>query len=102
MTVGAVGAVIVIPVSFILFEALFRPGLVVPSLAAIVIVVPILVVFLPARLVNDVDRDAIRVTFHFLWPTRRIPLADVRRAHVEHYSPLWDYGGYGVRLSPRG
>ena len=102
LMVGAIAAAVALPVAFILVEALIRPGFVVPSLAALVIVVPVLVLFLVARLVVDVDRDEIRISFHFLWPTRHIPLATVKRAHVEHYSPLFDYGGWGVRLSPRG
>ena len=72
-----------------------------------VIVVPVIVLaigalFAFARLVVDVDREAITVTFHVLWPTRRIPLSDVRRAEATRYRPLLDYGGYGVRLGFKG
>jgi len=102
LMIGAITAAVALPVAFILFEALIRPGFVVPSLAALLILVPILVLFLLARLVVDVDRDEIRIGFHFLWPTRRIPIISIRRARMEHYSPLFDYGGWGVRLSPRG
>ena len=55
-----------------------------------------------ARLVVDVDGEAITVAFHFLWPKRRIPLADVRSAKATTYRPILDYGGYGVRLGFRG
>jgi hypothetical protein len=55
-----------------------------------------------ACLVVDVDRDAITVAFHFLWPKRRIRVSDVRKAEATKYSPLLDYGGYGVRLGFRG
>jgi hypothetical protein len=48
-----------------------------------------------ARLDVDVDRDAIHVAFHMLWPTRHIALADVRSARATKYSPL-SYGGWGV------
>ena len=48
-----------------------------------------------ARLDVDVDRDAIHVAFHMLWPTRHIALADVRSARAMKYSPL-SYGGWGV------
>jgi len=48
-----------------------------------------------ARLDVDVDRDAIHVAFHMLWPTRHIALADVRSARAMKYSPL-SYGGCGV------
>jgi hypothetical protein len=55
-----------------------------------------------ARLVVDVDGEAITVAFHFLWPKRRIPLADVRSAKATTYRPILDYGCYGVRLGFRG
>jgi len=72
-----------------------------------VIVVPLVVLaigalFAFARLVVDVDREAITVAFHLLWPKRRIAIASVRRAEATKYRPLIDYGGYGVRLGFKG
>lgn len=55
-----------------------------------------------AKLVTDVDDRGIHVSFHYLWPTRHIPFDDVQRAHATEYSPLVDYGGWGVRLSWKG
>jgi hypothetical protein len=69
-------------------------------LVAVTMAVPLLL--LAARLVVDVDRDAITIRFRFLWPTRRIPLSEVRRAYAMTYRPLLDYGGYGVRLGIKG
>jgi hypothetical protein len=57
---------------------------------------------LSASLETTVDRDAITVAFHFLWPKRRIQISDVRKAEATKYSPFLDYGGYGVRLGLRG
>ena len=57
---------------------------------------------LAASLETTVDHEAITVAFHFLWPKRRIPISDVRKAEATKYSPLLDYGGYGVRLGLRG
>lgn len=68
--------------------------------ALIVIGVGVLIAL--ARLVVDVDREAITVAFHFLWPTRRIPISAVRRAQATKYHALLDYGGYGVRFGLRG
>lgn len=72
-----------------------------------VIVVPLLLfasgaLFAFARLVVDVDREAVTVAFHLLWPKRRIPLAAIRKAEATTYRALIDYGGYGVRLGLRG
>lgn len=68
----------------------------------VVVLAAIVSLFAFARLVVDVDRDAITVAFHVLWPTRRIRVADVRRAHAIRYRPLIDYGGYGVRIGMKG
>ena len=59
-------------------------------------------VILSANLETTVDSDAITVAFHFLWPKRRILVSQVRKAEATKYSPLLDYGGYGVRLGFRG
>jgi hypothetical protein len=56
--------------------------------------------FALAKLVVDVDDRDIHVSFHYLWPTRHISLADVRRAQAMSYNALIDYGGWGVRFSP--
>lgn len=57
---------------------------------------------LAASLETTVDRETITVAFHFLWPKRRIPISEVRRAEATKYRPFLDYGGYGVRLGFRG
>ena len=57
---------------------------------------------LAASLETTVDREAITVAFHFLWPKRRIPISNVRKAAATKYRPFLDYGGYGVRLGFRG
>jgi hypothetical protein len=72
-----------------------------------VLIVPLLLLAVGAllafaRLVVDVDREAVTVAFHFLAPKRRIALSTVRRAQATKYRPLLDYGGYGVRLGFRG
>ena len=58
--------------------------------------------FLAASLETTVDREAINIAFHFLWPKRRISIPDVRKAEATKYRPLLEYGGYGVRLGFRG
>jgi len=57
---------------------------------------------LAASLETTVDREAITVAFHFLWPKRRIRISEVRKAEATKYHPFLDYGGYGVRLGLRG
>ena len=37
-----------------------------------------------------------------LWRARRIPLERIRCATAVTYSPLWDYGGWGIRCGRKG
>lgn len=78
-----------------------------PAAAAAILLGPLVVagvtaLLAMAKLVTDVDDRGIHVSFHLLWPARHIPLEDVQRAHATEYSPLVDYGGWGVRLSWKG
>ncbi len=101
--VWVVIAVIAVPVLIGALGAA-RSGVdgVVPILVGPATVVAVLLLLALAKLVTDVDQHGIHVSFHLLWPTRHIPLADVLRAHATEYSPLVDYGGWGVRLSWKG
>ena len=101
--VWAVLAIISVPV---IVAAISVAGRDPAGLAAIlvgpIVVAVITALFALAKLVTDVDGRGIHVSFHLLWPTRHIPLQDVQRAHATEYSPLVDYGGWGVRLSWKG
>lgn len=54
-----------------------------------------------ARLETEVRDDCIVVRFHGLWPTRRIPLKDIKEYEARRYT-LWDSGGWGVHFTLRG
>lgn len=96
--------VVAIPAVIVAIDVAMRqPALLLPALLlgpGVIAVIALL--FGLARLVVDVDREAITVAFHYLWPKRRIPISEVRTAEATRYSPLLDYGGYGVRLGFRG
>lgn len=91
-------AIAALPVAFVLATG----GPVVEVIIVPLVVLAIGALFVFARLVVDVDREAITIAFHFLWPKQRIALARVRRAVATRYRPLIDYGGYGVRLGFKG
>jgi hypothetical protein len=55
------------------------------------------VLFFVARLETTVTGDGVVVTFHGLWPTRRILLDDIAEYAPMHYT-MWDSGGWGVHL----
>lgn len=54
------------------------------------------------KLVTEVHTGDLRLSMHGLWSIRKIPLAGIGSAEVVTYDPVKDYGGYGIRLSPRG
>ena len=54
-----------------------------------------------ARLETTVTSDAVAVTFHGLWPTRRIQLDDLADYAPMHYG-MWDSGGWGIHFGLAG
>jgi hypothetical protein len=90
---------VTLDVPFLLIAVLTEEWVLIP---AVVIVSSLALLIAVARLVVDVTSEAVSVSFHFLWPRQRIPIADVRRAHATRYNALADDGGYGVRLGPKG
>ena len=97
-TLLAIGAAALV-LAFVLPQAAVLPGSVVLLLLLTLVVT---VLLLAARLVVDVDREEITIHFRLIWPTKRISIAEVRRAYAMKYRPIIDYGGYGVRLGLKG
>ncbi|HEV8535771.1 MAG TPA: hypothetical protein VGR87_08640 [Candidatus Limnocylindria bacterium] len=75
---------------------------------ALLLAIAPLVVLLLAALVSlshldvDVTDRGVSIAFRHLWQTRRIAFADIVGLEVRRYNPLLEYGGWGVRLGPRG
>lgn len=58
---------------------------------------------LTSRLTTLVTEKEVRVRlFPFQFAPKRIPLRDIERAYVRNYSPLMEYGGWGIRWSSNG
>ncbi len=72
------------------------------AVVGIVVVALVWVLFAATELVVDVDKDAVTIRFLYLWPARRVPLADIATIESVRYRPLLDYLGYGVRFGPKG
>lgn len=53
------------------------------------------------KFVTKVWTGGLSISLSGLWTLRKIPLADLREFKAVTYNPD-DYGGYGIRLSPRG
>ena len=75
-------------------------GLVIFTIAMLVFVVAMVLLFFKMRLTTRVDAQQIHVRMlPFL--NRRIPLSQVARWEPCTYRPILDYGGWGVRYSWR-
>jgi hypothetical protein len=72
-----------------------RPGAFPVVLIGPLIVVLVFALLALSRLDVDVDERGIDIAFHLLWPTRHIPLENVKRVHATTYTPLL-WGGWGV------
>ncbi len=97
-TLLAIGAAALV-LAFVIPQAAVLPASV---MLLLLVTLAITVLLLAARLVVDVDRQEITIHFRLIWPTKRISIAEVRRACAMKYRPIIDYGGYGVRLGLKG
>ncbi|WP_139420252.1 hypothetical protein [Chryseobacterium mulctrae] len=71
-----------------------------PLELAISILIPILVIilFLVIRLETKIDEQGISVRFFpFQITFRYYPWRNIKKAYVRKYSPLTEYGGWGMR-----
>jgi len=70
---------------------------------AAVVIVGVAVLMHYAQLITEVREDGLYIRFQpFHLSFRRIPLENLRRFCVKSYSPLKDYGGYGIRYGIMG
>lgn len=78
-----------------------------PDDALLLAIAPALVVLI-ASLISlshldvDVTDQGVSIAFRHLWPTRRIAFAEIIGLEVRRYNSLLEYGGWGVRLGPKG
>jgi hypothetical protein len=50
----------------------------------------------------DVTDEGVTIAFRHVWPARRIRFSEIVGLEVRRYNPLLEYGGWGVRLGPKG
>jgi hypothetical protein len=63
----------------------------------------ILLFFVSLRLQTTITKDEIQVLFFpFHWKKRKYPFSTIKKIEVITYSPIGDYGGWGVRFSTNG
>lgn len=52
------------------------------------------------RMNTRIDVNGIRVMYKpFVWGEKQWTWGEVQKAYVRQYSPLWEYGGWGVRYT---
>ncbi|MBI3693336.1 MAG: hypothetical protein HY238_00640 [Acidobacteria bacterium] len=51
---------------------------------------------------TEVQDDELAVHFFLLWKPKRIPLRNIRSCRAVTYSPIREYGGWGIRRGRRG
>ena len=49
-----------------------------------------------------VTDEGVTIAFRYVWPARRIAFSEITGLEVRRYDPLLEYGGWGVRLGPKG
>jgi hypothetical protein len=91
--------VVVVTVVAVVFS---RPGDALLLAIAPVVVILVASLISLSRLDVDVTDSGVTISFRYLWPTRRIAFADIVAVEVRRYNPLLEYGGWGVRLGPKG
>src|SRR5438552_3196347 len=50
----------------------------------------------------DVTDEGVTIAFRYVWPARHIGFSEIVGLEVRRYDPLLEYGGWGVRLGPKG
>lgn len=71
-----------------------------PMLFAWLVVLIVLFFFFLMRLETTITVTEITVRF-YPFTKKQITWTEVEQAFVRTYKPLWEYGGWGVRLSPK-
>lgn len=51
-------------------------------------------------LITEVRPEGLYIRFKLLWPERMIPYSQIVKVEVKRYSPILEYGGWGVRGIP--
>ena len=54
------------------------------------------------KLVTDLRPNELSIAMRGLWRSFLVPLSGVKSVHVVTFSPLLDWGGYGIRKNKRG
>lgn len=76
-------------------------GLIAVSAVMLVVAIALPLLFLGSRLVVTVDGEAVHISFT-PFARRRVALAEIVTAQPRKSNPLMEFGGVGLRWTPRG
>jgi hypothetical protein len=66
---------------------------------SVVFVIGINVLFFAARLKTKINNDGVYITFPpFFSKPKSFSWNEIKEAYVRKYRPLWEYGGWGIRI----
>ena len=66
---------------------------------SLVFVVGINILFFISRLKTKINNDGIEITFPpFFSKPKSFPWDEIKEAYVRKYKPIWEYGGWGIRI----
>jgi hypothetical protein len=82
-------------------EPLSNPGLLVTGLFVILLMSSLIFLFYRMELITEVRADGLYLRF---WPfvNQQIPFNTIKACYARVYSPIKEYGGWGIRFGWRG
>ena len=97
-----VAAFVVVAVVTIVEVVAGRPAEVWLIVVGPLVVLVVAVLLSLSHLDVDVTDEGVTIAFRYVWPARRIGFSEIVGLEVRRYNPLLEYGGWGVRLGPKG
>jgi hypothetical protein len=97
-----VAAFVVVAVVTIVEVVAGRPAEVWLIVVGPLVVLVVAVLLSLSHLDVDVTDEGVTIAFRYVWPARRIEFSEIVGLEVRRYNPLLEYGGWGVRLGPKG
>jgi len=97
-----VAAFVVVAVVTIVEVVAGRPAEVWLIVVGPLVVLVVAVLLSLSHLDVDVTDEGVTIAFRYVWPARRIGFSEIVGLEVRSYNPLLEYGGWGVRLGPKG
>ena len=97
-----IAAFVVVAVVTIVEVVAGRPADVWLIVVGPVVVLVVAVLLSLSHLDVDVTNEGVTIAFRYVWPARRIAFSEIVGLEVRSYSPILEYGGWGVRVGPKG